>query len=412
MSKFNCLACEGALNTTVIDLYRSPLANRLLEEEQFSKPESHYPLHVLVCEECYLVQLAESESPDEMFKDKDYLYFSSYSTSWLEHCKQYAHEMIELCGLNKDKKVVEIACNDGYLLQYFKDEGIPVLGVEPAKNVAAEAQKKGIPVFTEFFNEETAILLAKQGDQADLIAAKNVFAHVPNINSFVKGIKQLLKSEGVFTIEFPHLLRLLKEGQFDTIYHEHFSYLSLIAVKRLFEKHDLTIFDVKEIPTHGGSLRIYGSHKEAKLRKISDRVNEVIDREKEFGLMNIDTYKNFSKTVDKIKIDILSFLIETKKNGQRVIAYGAPAKGNTFLNYCGIKADYIEATVDLSPHKQGKFLPGSQIPVFSESYIKENKPDYVLILPWNLKEEIINQLSYIRQWGGKFVTAIPNLKVF
>lgn len=410
MTPSNCRACDTQLKTTFVDLYSSPLANSLLKKEHLCEPEEHYPLHVKVCPACYLVQLEETRSPKEMF-DRDYLYFSSYSTSWLEDCKKYAQEMIQLCELNKDKKVVEIACNDGYLLQFFKNEGIPVLGVEPAKNVASEAQKKGIEVVTEFFNAETAAALAKKGHKADLIAAKNVFAHVPNINSFAEGIKILLKEEGVFTIEFPHLLQLIKEGQFDTVYHEHYSYLSLISVVILFKKHGLRLFDVKELPTHGGSLRIYGCH-EASKRQTSDNVQKLLETEKEFGLMDLKMYENFSKVVDKIKLDTLAFLIEAKKKGQRVVGYGAPAKGNTFLNYCGIKSDLLEATVDISPHKQNRFLPGSRIPIFDESYIKNTKPDYVLILPWNLTSEISQQLAYIKDWGAKFVTAIPKLKVF
>lgn len=409
MIKFNCRACKAELNTTVVNLYHSPLANSLLSVEQLLKAEKHYPLHVMVCPECYLVQVTETASPEEIFSD--YLYFSSYSRSWLDHCQNYAQEMIEFCQLNKGKKVVEIACNDGYLLQFFKDKGISVLGVEPAENVAVEARKKGIDVCTDFFNAETAQSLREKGEEADLIAAKNVLAHVPDINSFVKGIKILLKKEGIFTIEFPHLLQLIKEGQFDTIYHEHFSYLSLIAVNKIFKDQGLNIFDVKEIPTHGGSLRIYGCHEENTSREISERVHKVLKKETDFGLTNLDTYKKFSETVKKIKLEFLEFLTNVNKNNKKIMAYGAPAKGNTFLNYCGVKGDFIEATVDLNPHKQGKFLPGSHIPVYGEDHIRKVKPDYILILPWNLKNEIRNQLSYVKEWGGKFVTAIPHLVV-
>lgn len=409
MLTFNCRACGAELNTTLVNLYHSPLANSLLSVEQLSKSETQYPLHVKVCPDCYLVQVTETASPQEIFSD--YLYFSSYSSSWLEHCKEYAQEMIDFCLLDKDKKVVEIACNDGYLLQFFKEKGIGVLGIEPAENVAIEARKKGIDVCVEFFNVETAKILSEKGEKADLIAAKNVLAHVPDINSFVKGIKILLKPEGIFTIEFPHLLQLIKEGQFDTIYHEHFSYLSLIAVCNIFRNQGVNVFDIKELSTHGGSLRIYGCHEENTSRKISQRVHDMLRKEEEFGLMDLNTYKNFSEVVKKIKLDFLEFLLLSAKTHKKIMAYGAPAKGNTFLNYCGVKSDLIESTVDLNPHKQGKFLPGSHIPVFGEDQIRKVKPDYVLILPWNLKKEIMSQLSYIREWGGKFVTAIPHLKI-
>ncbi len=410
MTIFNCRSCDAPLSTTFVNLYSSPLANSLLSQEQLCKPEAHYPLHVMVCSQCYLVQVTEKSSPEDIFKD--YLYFSSYSPSWLAHCKKYAQEMMDLCALDNTKKVVEIACNDGYLLQYFKEEGIPVLGIEPAENVALVAKEKGIDVFTDFFSDETASLWAQQGHQADLIAAKNVLAHVPHINSFVQGIKILLKPEGIVTIEFPHLLKLFQEGQFDTIYHEHFFYLSLNVVRNIFKAHGLSIFDVKELPTHGGSLRIYGCHEGNRAREISENVQDIIKKENDFGLTNIDTYKNFPDVVKKIKTDFLSFLVDEVQKGKTIMAYGAPAKGNTFLNYCGVKADFIGATVDKNPHKQNKFLPGSYIPIFDEEYIKKNQPHYVLILPWNLKKEIAEQLAYIREWGGKFVTAIPTLEVF
>lgn len=372
--------------------------------------EYFYPLHAHVCETCYLVQLPELQSPEEIFSN--YSYFSSYSETWLKHAKDYTDLMIERFGLDSNSQVIEIASNDGYLLQYFKERKISVLGIEPAKNVAVVAQEAGIPTTVKFFGVQTARKLATEGKYADLLLGNNVLAHVPNLNDFVRGLKLLLKPQGIITMEFPHLMRLIEENQFDTIYHEHFSYFSFITVKKIFEKHCLTLFNVEELPTHGGSLRIYARHTKDTSKPINKSVNELIAKEEAGGFTKMEFYLSFFEKVKETKRNILDFLIKAKKQGKSIAGYGAPAKGNTLLNYCGIRTDFIDYTVDRSPHKQGHFLPGSHIPIYHPDKIKETKPDYLLILPWNLKEEIMQQMAHIYQWGGQFVVLIPNVTVF
>jgi C-methyltransferase C-terminal domain/Putative zinc binding domain/Methyltransferase domain len=410
-----CRFCAQSLKHEFIDLNNCPPSNAYLTETQRNEPETFYPLKVLVCEACFLVQIDEYAKSSDIFNHQ-YAYFSSYSSSWLAHCKAYTDKIVERFNYNQDSLVVEIASNDGYLLQYFKEKNIPVLGIEPTANTAAVAIKKGIPTVVDFFGEKLATQLVKEGKKADLIAGNNVLAHVPNINDFVKGLKTLLKGEntegGVITLEFPHLLQLIRHNQFDTIYHEHFSYLSLHTVKQIFEKQGLALFDVEEIPTHGGSLRIYAKHVSDISKKISPNIAKVLGKEVKAGLTNIETYKGFQQKANKVKNDFLGFLLKAKKDKKRIVGYGAAAKGNTLLNYCGVKKDLIDFVVDASPHKQGKFLPSSHIPIVSESEIKATKADYVVIFPWNIKDEIVEQLGYIREWGGKFVVAVPKLKVF
>jgi SAM-dependent methyltransferase len=403
-----CRFCGTALKHTFVDLGRSPLANSFLSAQDVSRGEISYPLHVFVCEHCLLVQLQEFERAENIFKD--YLYFSSYSELWLRHCRDYAGAMIKRYSLDRHSLVVEIASNDGYLLQYFKEGGIPVLGVEPAANVAKVAQDKGIPSEIAFFGIDTARRLAAAGKSADLIAANNVLAHVPDINDFVAGFKILLKPSGTATFEFPHLWNLIRERQFDTIYHEHFSYLSLLATHKIFSSHDLRIYDVEQVSTHGGSLRLFVCHAQADHRQ-SDRVDALLRVEADAGLDRLGTYAKFADSVINIKCDLLSFLIDARHNGKSVVGYGAPAKGNTLLNYCGIGPELLSYTVDISPHKQGRYLPGVQIPIHAPEHIFETKPDYVLILPWNIKDEITERMAGIRAWGGKFAIAIPRLAV-
>ena len=409
MSINRCRFCQTPLDQTFVDLGMSPLANSYLKTESISLSEKFYPLHTRVCSNCYLVQLEEFESPDYIFGD--YAYFSSFSHSWLKHCQEYSEKIAKQFNLNQDSKVVEIASNDGYLLQYFCNQNIPVLGVEPAANVAKVAQEKGINTTVCFFGQETAKKLVTEANQADLLIANNVLAHVPDLNDFVAGMKIILKSSGVITVEFPHLLNLINYNQFDTIYHEHFSYLSLITVEKIFNHHGLTVFDVEQLSTHGGSLRIYGCHQEDTTKMQTNRVNQVRQLELEKGLNDLAVYQNFSEQVKETKRKILEFLIKAKREGKKIIAYGAPAKGNTLLNYCGIGNDFIDFTVDRSPYKQSLYLPGTHILIENPDKIKEAKPDYVLILPWNLQDEIIEQISYIKEWGGQFVIPIPELKV-
>jgi len=357
-----------------------------------------------------LVQLEEFESPEHIFSD--YAYFSSYSDTWLQHAKAYTAKVVERFGLDAHSYVIEIASNDGYLLQYFVAKGIPVLGIEPATNVAAVARKNGIPTITQFFGEAMAHQLVAQGSGADLLVGNNVFAHVPRLNDFVKGMKILLKPRGVITLEFPHLMRLMAENQFDTIYHEHFSYFSLLTVNKVFAKYDLTLFDVEELQTHGGSLRIYARHAEDTSKPVMARITDLIAREKEAGLGCLESYFSFGEKVKETKRRLLDFLIAAKRRKESIVGYGAPAKGNTLLNYCGIRSDFIDYTVDRSPHKQGNFLPGTHIPIFHPEKIRETKPKYVLILPWNLREEIMTQMEYIREWSGQFITPIPEVHVY
>jgi 2-polyprenyl-3-methyl-5-hydroxy-6-metoxy-1,4-benzoquinol methylase len=405
----NCRFCNAKLTHTFCDLGMSPLSNAYLQPEQLQQMEPFYPLHAYVCEHCYLVQLQEFQSPENIFSD--YAYFSSYSESWLKHAKAYTEYMIERFGFNSTSHIVEIASNDGYLLQYFKAKNIPVLGVEPAQNVAKVAQAAGIPTVTKFFGVNTATELANDGKAAALLLGNNVLAHVPDINDFVGGMKKLLKPNGVITMEFPHLLRLMEQNQFDTIYHEHFSYLSFSTVEKIFVKHGLILFDVEELTTHGGSLRIFAKHTEDNTHPITNRTKELRQLESHQGLGDIETYQIFAESVRETKRKILEFLIQTKQARKTIVGYGAPAKGNTLLNYCGIRDDFIDYTVDLSPHKQGLFLPGTHIAIHHPEKIKETKPDYLVILPWNLKDEIIEQMAYIREWGGQFVTLIPYVEV-
>lgn len=407
----SCQFCHHSLNHTFVDLGKSPRSNAFLSQESLNSGEIFYPLHAYVCEACFLVQLEKFEAIDQIFSN-DYAYFSSYSDSWLRHAKAYTDLMIERFGFNQNSHIIEIASNDGYLLQYFKEKKIPVLGIEPAANVAKVAEDKGIPTLIKFFGVETAKALVKQGQQADLLLGNNVLAHVPDLNDFVGGMKILLKRDGIITMEFPHLMQLVKLNQFDTIYHEHFSYFSLLTVEKIFERHGLKIFDVDEISTHGGSLRIYARHQESEDKLVTQKITNLKKQEIEAGFDQIETYLKFADKVGQTKRKLLSFLIEAKNQGKSIVGYGAPAKGNTLLNYCGIRTDFIDYTVDRSPHKQGLFLPGTQIPVHHPDKIRETKPDYVLILPWNIKDEIIEQMSHIRSWGGKFVLPIPEVQVF
>jgi 2-polyprenyl-3-methyl-5-hydroxy-6-metoxy-1,4-benzoquinol methylase len=365
-----------------------------------------------VCDRCLLVQLEEFESPEHIFGDGDYAYFSSYSDSWLRHAKAYTELMVERFKFNSNSQVVEIASNDGYLLQYFRQKGIPVLGVEPAANTAKAASEKGIPTWVKFFGVNTAKEMVAEGKSADLLLGNNVLAHVPDVNDFIGGMKIVLKSNGILTMEFPHLLQLMQQNQFDTIYHEHFSYYSFITVEKMFAAHGLTLFDVEEIPTHGGSLRIYGKHSDAIEPAVSDRVTQLKAKEAAAGLEDIETYLTFGEQVKSTKRKLLKFLIEAKAQGKTIAAYGAPAKGNTLLNYCGVGRDFIDYTVDRNPYKQGLFLPGTHIPILHPDKIRETQPDYVLILPWNLREEIMFQMAYIAEWGGQFVVPIPEVRVY
>lgn len=404
-----CRFCATPLQHTFADLGMSPLANSYLKAEQLQKMEPFYPLHTYVCGNCHLVQLQEFESPENIFSD--YAYFSSYSDSWLKHAKEYTDLMIRRFEFNAKSHVVEIASNDGYLLQYFKEKGVPVLGIEPAANVAEAAIAKQIPTMVKFFGTKTAKELAAEGGHADLIIGNNVLAHVPGLNDFVIGLKTLLKPQGIITMEFPHLMRLMDENQFDTIYHEHFSYFSFITVNKIFTSHGLKIFDVDELPTHGGSLRIYAAHAENASRPVEKRAMELLRREEEGGFKNMEFYSTFGEKVKETKRAILDFMIKEKRSGKSFAAYGAPAKGNTLLNYCGIRSDFIDYTVDRSPHKQRLFLPGVHIPIYHPDRVRETKPDYLVILPWNLKDEITEQMSHIRTWGGKFVVLIPEVQV-
>ena len=405
----NCRFCSSNLNKIFVDLGKSPLANSYLKENDFDK-EKIYPLCTFLCKNCFLVQLEELETPENIFSE--YAYFSSFSTSWLKHAKNYVDMIIPRLLLDENSLVIEIASNDGYLLQNFTDKNIDVIGIEPAQNVAKVAIEKNIPTITKFFNSQLSRDLVNNGKMADLIIGNNVFAHVPCLNDFIDGLKILLNPNGVITLEFPHLLQLMQHNQFDTIYHEHFSYFSLLTVQKIFDKHNLKIFDVDEISTHGGSLRLYVTHKDNNQIIISKNILSVLKKEKKFGLDKISTYDEFSKHINKIYFDLQNFIKTVKNESKSIICYGAPAKGNTLLNYCNISSDQIDYTVDKNPHKQNLFLPGTHIPIYSPEKIKETKPDYVLILPWNLKDEIMNEIEYIREWGGKFVIPIPKVKIY
>ncbi len=406
----NCRFCSNELTNEFVDLGFSPPSNSFLTSAQLNFPEIFYPLKIMVCEKCFLVQIDEFAKHDEIF-NSEYAYFSSYSTSWLAHAKAYTHMMIERFGFNQQSQVIEIASNDGYLLQYFKEQAIPVLGIEPTANTAAVAKEKGIESVVDFFGVQLANSLVANGTKADLLLGNNVLAHVPYINDFVEGLKILLKENGIITFEFPHLLQLIDKNQFDTIYHEHFSYLSLIAISKIFEHHGLDIFDVEEITTHGGSLRIFAKHKEDDTKALSESIAKLIEKEMKFGLNKLAVYQSYQEKAEKVKNDFTQFLIQAKQEGKKVAGYGAAAKGNTLLNFSGTKKDLLQFVADASPHKQNKFLPGVHIPVFSEDKIKTVMPDYIVILPWNLKDEITAQLAYIREWGGKFVVAVPELEI-
>ena len=410
MNTSPCRFCGADVAHTFVDLGMSPLCESYLSGDQLNRMEPFYPLHVRVCQRCFLVQLQEYVSPEEIFTE--YAYFSSYSEMWLQHAKAYTDAVVERFKLGAHSRVVELASNDGYLLQYFVNRGIPVLGVEPAANVARTAIDKGVPTVVKFFGEKTALELCRERDQADLIIGNNVLAQVPDLNDFVGGIKILLKPDGVVTIEFPHLMRLVEANQFDTIYHEHFSYFSLTTAEALFAAHGLTVFDVEELPTHGGSLRIYARHTGDDSKPISGRVLAPRSREGAAGFSRLEYYSAFADKVKETKRGLMEFLIKAKREGKSIAGYGAPGKGNTLLNYCGIRTDFIEYTVDRNPYKHGKYTPGTHIPIYDPEKIRETKPDYILILPWNLQDEIIQQLAYARDWGAQFVVPIPEVKVY
>ena len=405
----NCRFCDILLEQVVVDLGKTPLANSFLSEKMLNEKEEFFPLKVLVCKKCYLVQLKEVETPQNIFTN--YAYFSSYSKSFLDHAKNYVNMSIDRFHIDKNNFVVEIASNDGYLLQFFKEKNIPLLGIEPAKNIAKIAEKKGINTVNEFFGKELSEELIKKYKKADLLICNNVIAHVPKINDFVNGLKILTSENGVITIEFPHLMELVDHNQWDTIYHEHFSYFSFFVMQKILEKNRLKIFDVEKIATHGGSLRVFCTHSENKKIEIKDSVNNLLKLEREKGMMEIPYYQNFSKKVIGSINQFTDFCNQMKKEGKIIVGYGAPAKANTLLNCCGVNQDTIEYVVDLSPHKQGLYLPGSHIHIKSPEEIKKLKPDFVIIFPWNLKEEIMKQIQVIRNWGGKFVIPIPKLQI-
>jgi SAM-dependent methyltransferase len=409
LSHATCRFCSAPLKYTFVDLGMSPLCQDNIQPDELNKMEPFYPLHVWVCSECFLVQLEEFVSPEIIYKD--YPYFSSYSDTWQEHARRYTDYIVNRFNITTSSLVTELASNDGYLLQYFLQKCIPVLGVEPAHNVAQHAINKGIRTEIKFFGNKTADQLADQYGKADLLIGNNVLAHVPNINDFVSGMKKFLQPQGVITMEFPHVLKLVEGNQFDTIYHEHFSYLSFTTVNKIFDHHGLAIFDVEELPTHGGSLRIFAQHKENTSRSASPSVVQLIRRERQAGMLTLKFYTHFDKRVKEIKWRLLEFLISAKRQGKRIVGYGAPGKGNTLLNYCGIRTDFLDYTVDRNPFKQGNFLPGTMIPIYHPDKIKETKPDYVLILPWNLRSEIMIHLAYISEWQGKFIIPIPEIEV-
>lgn len=410
MNARKCRFCGAARGRTFSDLGMSPLSNSFLKVADLARAETFYPLHAWVCEICLLVQLDDFEPPERIFGE-DYAYFSSYSDLWLKHAASYVDYMMRRFAFGRGELVVEIASNDGYLLQYFVHRGVPVLGIEPAANCARAAETKGVPTLVKFFGTRTADELLGQGKQANLLLGNNVLAHVPDLNDFVQGMKRLLAPQGVITMEFPHLLNLIEQNQFDTIYHEHFSYFSLLTAERIFARHGLVLFDVEEVATHGGSLRIFARHESDHSKPVETNISMLQAKERRAGLHLIDTYGHFDDKVKRTKRRLLDFLVKAKDAGKRIVGYGAPAKGNTLLNYCGVRADFIDFTVDRSPHKQGCFLPGTRIPILHPDKLREARPDYVLILPWNLREEIMQQLAYIREWGGRFVLPIPEVAV-
>ncbi|HNP35731.1 MAG TPA: class I SAM-dependent methyltransferase [Woeseiaceae bacterium] len=404
-----CRLCGELLEHMMLDLGMSPPCQNRVYEHELNRMEAFYPLRVFLCENCFLVQLEEIVAPESIFDD--YAYFSSYSESWVLHAKNYVDMIIGRLNLGANSKVVELASNDGYLLQHFVARSIPCMGVEPAANVAQAAMEKGIPTTVQFFGAQTARNIAAEFGQADLIVGNNVLAHVPDLNDFVKGIKILLAPGGVVTMEFPHLQRLFEENQFDTIYHEHFSYFSFVVAREVFARHKMTLFDVQELKSHGGSIRIFGRHESDKSKPVQPSVPELLQREKDKGYLDKGTYDAFTDKVRATKRDILSFLIEQKNAGKRIVGYGAPGKGNTLLNYCGIREDFLDYTVDISPHKQGTYTPGTHIPVLSPDHLRVTRPDYILILPWNLTDEIVRRNSQVKEWGGKFVVPIPSVRV-
>jgi len=404
-----CRFCTAPLRSTFVDLGMSPLCQTHITSEQLNSMEPFYPLCAYVCEKCWLVQLEEFVAPGDIFSE--YAYFSSYSDSWVEHARRYAEQMIERFGFGAHSKVAEIASNDGYLLQHFKARNVPVLGIEPAANVARVAVDKGIASVVKFFGRDTARELVASHGQADLLLGNNVLAHVPDINDFVGGMKLFLKAGGVITMEFPHLYQLMKFNQYDTIYHEHFSYLSFHTVEQIFKAHGLTLFDVEELPTHGGSLRIYGRHTEDASKPVGPRVEELRSRELREGFATLEKYRGFGEQVRESKRALLGFLIATKRAGKKIVGYGAPGKGNTLLNYCGIRSDFLDFTVDRNPYKQNKYTPGTHIPILPPERLIEAQPDYVLVLPWNLRDEIVKSMAVIHSWGGKFVFPIPSVEV-
>ncbi len=407
--RFHCRSCAAELRHTFVDLGMSPLCESYVAADQLQQMEPFYPLHVFVCDQCFLVQLLEYVSAQSIYSH--YAYFSSYSDSWLEHARQFAEMVTRRFDLGTRSRVIEIASNDGYLMQFFAARGIPVLGIEPAANIAAVAQKKGLTTIVKFIGADTARQVASEHGPADLLIGNNVLAHVPDLNDFVSGLKVLLGARGVITMEFPHVVRLIEQNQFDTIYHEHFQYLSLFTVEKIFARHGLTVFDVEELQTHGGSLRIYARHTEDTVKPIEAHVAQLREAELRFGVTELAMYRRFDEKVQRSKHDLLEFLIKQKRLGKRIAGYGAPGKGNTLLNYCSIRQDFIDYTVDRNPFKQGKFLPGTRIPIHGPEKIRQTRPDLVLILPWNIKNEIVAQLAYIRDWGGRFVVPIPKVEV-
>ena len=406
----NCRFCNAELTDIFIDLINSPASNSFLTKEQLNEPEAFYPLKVFTCRQCFLVQIDEYKESESIFNN-EYVYFSSYSTTALQHAKAYVDKMIARFHFNAQSQVIEIASNDGYLLQYFKEKNVPVLGIEPTGNTADVSRSKGIENISEFFGTELAKKLVAANRKADLLLGNNVLAHVPDIVDFVRGMSVLLKDDGVITMEFPHLMQLVDNNQFDTIYHEHFSYLSFYTVKQIFKSQCLEMFDVEEVPVHGGSLRIYAKHETDNSKPVSENVQNLLEKERSKGMTTLAYYNDFQKASFSIKLDFTDFLVKQKREGKKVAGYGAAAKGNTLLNYCGTKSDLIDFVVDANPAKQNKWLPGSHIPVVSEEKIKQNKPDFIIIFPWNIKDEVMKQLHYIEEWGGKFIIPIPHLHI-
>jgi hypothetical protein len=407
--KPSCRFCGEELTTSMVDLGMHPLCESFLTVEQAEEMEPFYPLHVRVCGNCFLAQIGEFVTPEEIFGD--YAYFSSYSTAWLRHAETYVDMMIDRFGLDESTRVLEIASNDGYLLQYFRDRGMSVLGIEPARNVGAVAEQRGIKTLCEFFGDELAVRMRDDGYVADVVVGNNVLAHTPDINGFVAGLPVIMSSDGVATFEFPHLMRLMAGAQFDTIYHEHWSYLSLGTVSRILDRHSLEVFDVEELWSHGGSLRLFVKHQADTSKPIDPRVGELNERETEFGLFDLDTYQDFASRVESIKRSLLTALIEAKEEGQSIVIYGAAGKGNTLLNYCGIGTDFIDYACDLNPYKHGRLTPGTHIPIFGPERILETKPDLILVLPWNLEDEIVAQLSYVGEWRGRFLIPVPEPRI-